>query len=346
MNRTFLNNQIDEIKPNLSLNSKVQYTSILMKLLGTIEPNEESLKSGLSKDNIKQLIDDIESNYTSCSTRGLRYNCLILLVKHYFGELDERYLLLSQKRDQCNEKYIMKAEQGLTDKGKKNYVSTDEYKKMIIEWKPRITSLLKKDSFSKNEFMEIQSYYLSMIYLHIGLRADVSPMKVIYTKSIPDDMNYLQYYNRRYNIILNEYKTSTSYGQKILPVKDKDLVQGLTEYVSFLQKYNKRKEGLKLFSNKSNSDFLDQSALSTLYTSIFKVKLNRNFNIILNRKRVVSESVDVKEYLKAKEKVDTLANEMGHSLKMQTEIYNVNKEEQQEPEIKVKKQRKTKKVVE
>ena len=343
MNRTFLHNLIEKIKPNLSLNSNVQYTSILMKLLNNAEPNEDSLRSFLSKENVKTLIEDIEKNYSSASTRGLRYNCLILFIKYFFGELDERYLLLSQKRDQCNEKYIKKAEPGLSSEAKKNYVSTSEYENMIVQWKPKISDLLKKETWTKNEFVEIQSYYICLIYLYIGLRNDVTPMTIIYTKSLPEkkDMNYLQIFNRKYTFVLNEYKTSRSYGQKVIPVQDKELSKELAEYVNFLQKYNARKEGLRLFSNKSNSDFLDQSALSTLFSSVFKVKLDKNFTIILNRKRIVSESDDVKAYMKAKEKVQDLASTMGHSIAMQTEVYNIDKaDEQIQPETKSKTKRK------
>lgn len=339
MSRTFFNNIIDKIKQNLSINSKVQYTSVYMKLFPNLDQTEDALKNALSKEAIKALITKIENEYTSASSRGFRYNALILFVKYYFGENDERYILLSQKRDECNQKYLKKAEQGLSSEAKGNMVTTEEYETMIREWKQHIKALIEKENISKTDFMTIQSYYLSLIYLYIGLRADVSPMLIIYSKIVPNDnMNYLQFFNRKYSFILNEYKTSKSYGQKIIPVHDKELQTGLNEYVTFLQKYNKRKEGLRLFSNKSNSDFLEQSNLSTLYSSIFKSKLGKSFNIILNRKRIVSESDDVKEYLLAKEKVENLASTMGHSVNMQTQIYDVNK-----PEINVEKVEKIKK---
>ena len=331
MSRNFFNTIIQSIKPNLSINSKVQYTSVFIKLFPNVEQNEDRLKSALSKEAVKELITKIENDYTSASSRGFRYNALILLVKHYYGENDERYILLSQKRDECNQKYLKKAEAGLNTEQKSNMVTTEEYENMIKSWKPHIKVLIEKEAVSKSEFMEIQSYYLSLIYLYIGVRADVTPMMIIYTKLVPsDNMNYLQYFNRKYSFILNEYKTSKTYGQKIIPVHDKELQTGLNEYVSFLQKYNKRKEGLRLFSNKSNSDFLEQSNLSTLYSSIFKAKIGKAFNIILNRKRIVSESDDVKAYLVAKEKVEKLADTMGHSVNVQTQIYDVNK-----PEVKV-----------
>ena len=72
--------------------------------------------------------------------------------------------------------------------------------------------------------------------------------------------------------------------------------------------------------------------MSSLFSSIFKAKLGKSFNIILNRKRIVSESDHVKEYLKAKEKVEKLAGEMGHSVNVQTAIYDVNKPSETKPE--------------
>ena len=46
----------------------------------------------------------------------------------------------------------------------------------------------------------------------------------------------------------------------------------------------------------------------------------------------MSESDDVKEYLKAKQKVEKLASEMGHSVNVQTSIYDVNKPSETKPE--------------
>ena len=121
MSRNFFNQIITKIKPKLSVNSLVQYTSVFMKMFPNIEQTEDSLKNALSKEAVKELLKKIETDYSSCSSRGFRYNALILFVKHFFGEADERYVLLSAKRDECNSKYIKKAEQGLTQEAKTNH---------------------------------------------------------------------------------------------------------------------------------------------------------------------------------------------------------------------------------
>lgn len=325
MSKVFLNKIIKEYKPNISTSSLVQYTNTLNKLLPNVNNNED-LETALSKEKVKALIDEIENKYTSASSRGFKYNSLIAVVKKLFGENDERYILLSKKRDDCNTRYSKNLEKEPTEEFKTNMVHTEEYEKMLSDWKPEITQLLQKQDISKNDFMDIQSYYLALIYLYFGLRNDVSPMIVIFTKALPTDesKNYLHVYNRKYSFVLNQYKTAKTYGKKVLPISDKELVKGLSEYITFLVKYNNRKEGLRLFSNKSNSDYIDENNLSTMYSNIFKVRLGKRFNTTTNRKRIVSESDDVKEYMKAKEKVELLASKMMNSVGVQQAVYNKN----------------------
>lgn len=324
--RNYFNQKIKSIKPNLSLLSHNQYVSVLENLYPNVS-NDNQLETELSKDNIHKIVSEIEEKYTSCSSKGFKYNVIIALVKNMYGTEDSRYTFLSKKRDECNEKYIKKAENGLTEKDKSKMVSHDEYQKMLTEWKDEIIKLMNKEKITRNDFMEIQSYYLCLIYYYYGFRVDITPMDIIFKKKLPDtNKNFLHVFNKKYTFVLRQYKTEKSYGEKQIIIEDRDLINELSQYIKFLEKYNDRKEGLRLFSTKSNSDYLSQSALSTLFTLVFKSRLNKPFTFTLNRKRIVSEDPDVQEYTVLKEKVSKLADEMGHSLSMQEEIYNVNKQ--------------------
>ena len=197
---------------------------------------------------------------------------------------------------------------------------------MLDEWKPNINILMNQTKVSKNEFMEIQSYFLAFIYFYHAIRIDISPMLIIFKKLLPesDTTNYLHVFNKKYSFVFNAYKTSKTYGQNITALSNKSFTVELAEYIKFLKVYNNRTEGLRLFSNKSNSDYMDTSNISTLYKNIFKARLGKSFNFTLNRKRFVSESKDVIDYVKSKEKVENLATDMMNSVNIQQKIYNVN----------------------
>ena len=342
MTKQYFTKLIKDIKPNLSLLSILQYTSVLNNLYPDID-NDKSLKDELTMSKVKEMVKHIEDKYTSASSRGFKYNCIITVVKHFLSVESDEYLFLSQKRDECNSKYLKRAENGLSDKDKLKMVTTDEYKQMLKEFKSDIEIKDAKHQedkkISKNDFMKIQEYYLALIYFYYGFRVDVTPMIIIFKKKVPDSEtnNYLQCFNKKYTFILNAYKTSSSYGQKVIPIDDRDLINGLNDYVAFLKKYNDRSEGLRLFSTKSNSDFIDQPNLSNLYTLIFKTRLNKAFTFTLNRKRIVSSSEDVKDYVEAKKKVDSLASTMMNSVGVQQEIYNTNKDKNSNTKLKSKK---------
>ena len=323
MNNYFLK-KIKELKSNISQSSLLQYSNVLNNLYPNVK-DDADLEKSLSMENLKKTISFIESNYTSSSTKGFKYNAIIALLKGLYNSKDDRYIYVSDKRDECNQNYLKNAGK-LDSKQSLRMVSTEEYKQMLDEWKPNINILMNQTKVSKNEFMEIQSYFLAFIYFYHAIRIDISPMLIIFKKLLPesDSINYLHVFNKKYSFVFNAYKTAKTYGQNITALSNKSFTVELAEYIKFLKVYNNRTEGLRLFSNKSNSDYMDTNNISTLYKNIFKARLNKSFNFTLNRKRFVSESKDVQDYVKSKEKVENLATDMMNSVNVQQKIYNVN----------------------
>jgi hypothetical protein len=104
-------------------------------------------------------------------------------------------------------------------------VSNEEYKEMLDKWKPIIFEKMKNEKISKNDFMDIQSYFLTLIYFYHPLRVDITTMLIVFKKTMPDEkLNYLQVFNKKYFFIINQYKTSITYGQNIIPIVNKELI--------------------------------------------------------------------------------------------------------------------------
>lgn len=322
MSRDLFNQLIRQYRPNLSVSSLVQYTNVLINLFKDIHTKEDLLKA-IEKDNLDKILKTINDLHTSPSSKCFKYNSLISIFKGLIGEDDERFILVSKLRDECNKKYIDNLSEPVA---KGSIISNEEYKSMLDKWRPEIDTLLQLEKHTKSQFFDIQSYYIALIYFHNAFRSDISPMDVIFTKSLPEDntKNYIHVFNRKMSFVMRAYKTASTYGEKIIPITDKDFIKELNSYIAFLVKYNGRRNNLRLFSNKSNSSYLDTNNLSTLYSNIFKSRLGKPFSITLNRKRMVSDNVDVAQYVEAKKKVEDLADGMMNSVATQQAVYNVN----------------------
>ena len=121
------------------------------------------------------------------------------------------------------------------------------------------------------------------------------------------------------------YKTSKSYGQNIVDVTQKDVSKTLLDYFNFLKKYNNQSTNIRLFSNKQNNDYILPSNMSNMFKDIFKIRLGKNFNITMNRKRFVSTNPILEKYRKIQEEAQDIAKEMGHSIATQQSVYMVKK---------------------
>jgi len=308
---------IKKIKPNISQNSLLQYHREISKIFKGID-NDNNMMESLSNDNLNKLIVSIEDKYKSDSTKSFKYNSIIILLKYFFGKDDDRYINLSELRDNYNNKYV-------EDKGKSTskFISNEEYENVLNEMKQEAYEIMKKDKFTKNDFMTIQSYFLVYIFYYFPFRVDLTPMVILNKRDIPNnkEINYLQYYNRKWRFIFNVYKTSKTYGQNIVDVNDKNISKALTDYFNFLKKYNNQTTNIRLFSNKANNDFLLPSNMTNLFKEIFKIRLGKNFNITMNRRRFVSTNPILLQYKKVREEAEGIAHEMMHSVATQQNIY-------------------------
>ena len=193
-NSNYFIDLIKSIKPNISPNSLIQYNREISNIFKGVQ-NDEQMQSALSDENLNKIITNIEDKYKSASTKGFKYNCIIILLKHFFGKDDDKYLHVSQLRDECNQKYV-------SNEGKSNskYISNEEYKTLLENMKVEAYELMNKDKPTKNDFMNVQSYLLVYLFFYFPFRVDLTPMVILNKRDIPEnkDINYLQYYNRKW----------------------------------------------------------------------------------------------------------------------------------------------------
>lgn len=323
MSKVFLTKIVRELKPNIANSSLTQYVSTLTQMFPDVD-NESKLDSFLTKESLGTIIQNIQDKYESPSSRGLRYNSLIILLKGRYGMDDQRYIKISTLRDACNKKYLDRAEKPeLSEEDTKRVVTTSEYKDFLDKWYPDIKQLMSLDKISQAKFNEIQVYHLCLVLYYYAFRRDLSPMDIIFNKSIPKDdtKNYMMVFNKRVSFVLNVYKTSKTYGQNVVDGLDKDLNSQLLGYAEYLKRKYAGKDHIPFLADKSGA-YLNENMISRNFTGIFRERLDKSFTINLNRKRIVSSDPNIQQYISAKDKVEKLSKSMGTSVKMASTVYN------------------------
>ena len=135
--------------------------------------------------------------------------------------------------------------------------------------------------------------------------------KRTYNKLTEDDKkvkNYLVVNKGSMNMILNQFKTSSKYGELKIDIP-KDLEKLLRLYI--------RINGLGILFKSSTGKELSRNALTQLLLKTSKKYIGKGVSTTLMRKAVVSDKFgDMK-----KEQAE-LADIMGHSVSLQNAVYN------------------------
>lgn len=285
MNKEKLTDLIKEARPNIKDSTIKMYVGNLMKLMKIF--NEENLNFLKDIDEVKEKLS--EKHFT---TQRNYYNSIIIyLMTKKDKKIVEEY---NEIRDELNKKYVDDNSSGvISDKQKNNFVELDEIKKMIkdISNDLNIPKLKKKSSISKKEENLLMVYVILNILIRIPLRNDLSNMillkKTQYNKLTDkqkEDNNYLVMEKGLLKFILNDYKTSKKYKEKILNIP-KDLEKILRMYI-------------KRMDFKVNDIIfpLSRNGLSQLLIKTSKKYLNKSISTTMLRKIVASDLLgDVKK---------------------------------------------------
>jgi hypothetical protein len=285
MNKEKLTDLIKEARPNIKDSTIKMYVGNLMKLMKIF--NEDNLNFLKDIDQVKEKLS--EKHFT---TQRNYYNSIIIyLMTKKDKKIVEEY---NEIRDELNKKYVDDNSSGvISDKQKNNFVELDEINKMIkdISNDLNIPKLKKKSSISKKEENLLMVYVILNILIRIPLRNDLSNMillkKTQYNKLTDkekEDNNYLVMEKGLLKFILNDYKTSKKYKEKILNIP-KDLEKILRMYI-------------KRMDFKVNDIIfpLSRNGLSQLLIKTSKKYLNKSISTTMLRKIVASDLLgDVKK---------------------------------------------------
>ena len=254
--------------------------------------------------NVNNYINYVINSETKLNTKLNHLNSLISLYKHNkinIKKPDINKLMNIRDKVQSIKEKEMKQD-NMTDEQKKilNDVSFDklqDYKNDLNE--------IKNDSL-KN----LHNYILLSLILKYPLRNDMRALKIIYNKSdINNDENfiYIDKKLKNFEIVLNDYKTSGTYGPINIINDDKNLFHDIIKYIN---------ETNNIYLFEINNKALTTQQMNRMINKLFNKKFNYKIGMTLIRKIYLNH--------KYKNKIDNMkqdAKMMGNSLNVQLSNY-------------------------
>ncbi len=303
-------------RPKLKDNSIKMYELLLEKLqkMFGVEKEYDFLKD---VDKVKEKL----SAYHYTSQRNY-YNAIAVLLmalnsEKEYDELIEEYLNL---REELNAKYKSENESGvISEKQKNNFVPFEDIKKMIksMEKEIKFRNLKKKESLSIQDRELMMAWCIFNTLLRMASRNDMAGQKLItktmYNKLSDEDKkntNYLLKEKGGMTMIVNQYKTSAKYGEKLIDVP-KELVKIFNVYIKVMG----IKAGDVLYTNSKNTP-LNRNQISQLLLKYSQKYLGKNISTNMMRKIVATHEVGEQS-----QKMKDLADKMGHSVSVQQLVY-------------------------
>ena len=297
---------ISKSRPNLKPNTIKQYEANLKKLKKIFETDNFDFLDNPEK--VKEKISHL--HFTS---QRNHYNAIIVLLMAL--NHDKKYDKLLEKygevRDQLNDEYNKQQQSGIISaKQAPNFATMEEINQMIDSISNELSEmkLKKKETLTKKEFALLQFFVLMKIYTRMPLRNDVadgmeSISKAQYNKLSKEeqiDNNWLLVDKNKLSFVLNNYKSNKTYGQKTIPIEDKDLKRLLRYFIKV--------SGEGALFKSSMGKGLSRNALSQLFLKETKKRMGKSISTTLLRKIYLSDKYgEMKEELKKDNFV------MGHS---------------------------------
>jgi hypothetical protein len=312
-----LKDMIKKARPNVKDSTVKKYEADLKKLQKMFDTDTWSFLDK-SKD-VKEKLED--KHFT---TQRNYFNAIIILLM----ALDKKKELIDEYteiRDELNKKYEDDNATGvISEKQKANFVKLEELQKMLNEMDSEIKSkkLRQKESLTPKEKNLIQTFILFNIYTRLPMRNDVAGMEIItkrnYNKLSEEnkqEKNYLRLDKGSLKFILNDYKTSKKYKEKVL-----DIPKDLEKLLRFFMRVNKLENGDVLFTSGTGKP-LTRNALSQLFIKTSKKYLDKSISTTMLRKIVLSD-----KFGDLKEEMEKMADIAGHSTDVMNDVYIKKKE--------------------
>lgn len=308
---------IKKARPNVKDNTIKKYEADLKKLKTMFETDDWDFL-----DKPQDVKDKLEGKHFT--TQRNYFNAIIILLM----ALDKKKELIQEYtdiRDSLNKQYEDDNATGvISEKQKANFVKLEELQKMISEMDSEIKSkkLRQKETLTPKEKNLVQTFILFSIYTRLPMRNDVAGMEIItkrkynqLTEDQKKDTNYLRLDKGSLKFILNDYKTSKKYKEKVL-----DIPKDLEKLLRFYMRVNKLENGSVLFTSGTGKP-LTRNALSQLFIKTSKKYLDKSISTTMLRKIVLSD-----KFGDLKEEMEKMADIAGHSTDVMSDVYIKKKE--------------------
>jgi hypothetical protein len=303
-----INEEIQTARPSLKKNTVKQYESNLNKLKKMFESDNWDFLNNPEK--VEEKISHL--HFTS---RRNHYNAIIVLLMalNSDNKYDKILAKYDEMRNELNDEYN-KQSSTISDKQSKNFASMKEINDMIskVGEELKAMKLKQKENLNKKEMALLQFFVLVNLYKNIPLRNDVSYMEAIkptdlkkLSKEEQKEKNWLLMEKNKLSIILNNYKSDKTYGQKIIPIEDKDLKRLLNYYIKIIG-------GKGVLFKSSTGTALSPNALTQFFLKFTKKYMGKSVSTTLMRKAVASHHFgEGTEFAKLKKEQEDLAFKMG-----------------------------------
>ena len=296
---------IEKARPNLKSNSINAYIIALKKL-----NNNETIKDLnflTDKSKIKKHLEKLKittrRNYLTAILVGLSSQdaneSLINYYRNYINKINEEYTNEMMKNNK-------------SDKQEENWVKLSELTDIFNDYEKKVKSmdLKNKIKITPSDFNILQEYLVTALYTLLPpVRLDFAPMYIVNSKKkMKENINYLVNLSRNKKIfVIQEYKNVKSKGIHEIKIPSK-----LNSIINLWLKYNTT----DMFLLNNRKSILSANGLGKMITKVFK-PTGKQITINLLRSIYITENVDID----AVKKSQKLADDMGHSVKIQQTVY-------------------------
>jgi len=257
---------------------------------------------------------DVLNLSNSLHTKKNKLNVIILWMRLHNGKekiINKYYDDMMKIGSQINSQYMTNEK---TDKQNKNWMEKDE----ILELLNKLKMKIPKEIETYNELKIWLRWFLLHFHMKYPIRNDLADCQIWESD---DNINFDQldknfiilFKSKPAILILNNYKTNSTYGQKMINL-DKDTTKILKQYYKTIIKFS----GDHWIVPDRNGDNITRNAYTKRFNEIFK-DTGKNISSSMIRHFVVSEVFQPKEGELQKRQL--LADVMGHSIMQQQSVY-------------------------
>jgi len=299
---------------NLSEKTLITYQAVINGLLrdADIEDDEDGKWIVKHWEKLMQVI----SVSKSIHTKKNRYAVLKIWCEMY--DLPDKYSNQLQEKidnlvEEVNNQYSTNMK---SEKIEKNWVSVPELKATVEALKSKVLPAEAIDTY--NEFRSLIKYLVLLIHVSMPLRNDLACAKIFLTKrtspsknAVPFNEIIINKSKKTATLILNDYKTSGTYGQKVLDFPP-DIAKEIIKWYPVIIRMSPK--AWLIPDREDPEKCISRVTYTKLFNSIFS-DTGKKVSTTQIRRTIVSDVVKP-EPNETKKRAE-LANVMGHSIDTQ-----------------------------